>query len=148
MMRRYGDKPVQGQAYTPRPGVYVLLPLYGNILLTRQNNTVVDIPGGGIDPGESTLPALYREVLEETGWSISKPRRLGAYRRFTYMPDYGFHAEKICHIYVARPVRRICPPLEENHSAFFTPIEHAAQRLENAGDADFCKRLLGLIPLK
>ena len=145
MMRRYGDKPLEGQAYTPRPGVYVLLPRAGEILLTRQNGTVVDIPGGGIDAGESTLPALYREVMEETGWSIASPRRLGAYRRFTYMPDYGFYAEKICHVYIARPVRPICPPLETNHVPFFAPIEVAAHQLENTGDADFLKRLLGFL---
>lgn len=145
MMRRYGDNPVAGQAYKHRPGVYVLLPRDGNILLTRQNGTVVDIPGGGIDDGEPTLHALYREVMEETGWSISRPRRLGAYRRFTYMPDYGFHAEKVCHIYAAHPVRQLRPPLETNHVAFFEPIFSAALTLENEGDADFCKRLIGLV---
>jgi len=145
MMRRYGDKPLRGQAYTPRPGVYVLLPRGDKILLTRQNDTVVDIPGGGIDHGEATRPALYREVMEETGWSIASPRRLGAYRRFTYMPDYGTYAEKICHIYVARPVRPICPPLETNHVAFFAPIKVAAYTLENKGDADFLKRLLSFL---
>ncbi len=145
MMRRYGDKPREGQAYTPRPGVYVLLPRGDEILLTRQNGTVVDIPGGGIDEGENTLPALYREVMEETGWSIAAPRRLGAYRRFTFMPDYGFHAEKISHIYVARPVRQICAPLEANHEPFFHPITAAAYELENTGDADFIKRLLGFL---
>ncbi len=86
-----------------------ILPLGRRFLLTAQTAGVIDVqlPGGGIDPGESPLQALYREVREETGWSIAQPRRLGAFRRFVFMPEYDLWAEKLCHVYVAHPVRQL-----------------------------------------
>ena len=110
MIRRFGQPPLPNQRYTLRAGAYAILPLKTRILLTAQIGEVLDIqlPGGGIDPGESPTQALYREVMEETGWRISKPKRLGAFRRFVFMPEYDLWAEKICHIYVAKPTRQIC----------------------------------------
>jgi len=110
MIKRIGTPPARGQRYTRRPGAYAILPLKGRFLVTAQVAETPDIqlPGGGIDPGESPVQALHREVLEEIGWRIAAPRRLGAFRRFVFMPEYDLWAEKICHVYVARPVRRRC----------------------------------------
>ena len=78
MTRRFGTPPEAGRSYTRRPGVYAILPRRGMLLLTRQEAPApeLQLPGGGIDPGESPLTALHREVFEETGWRIAAPRRL------------------------------------------------------------------------
>ncbi|MEP2642617.1 NUDIX hydrolase [Roseobacter sp.] len=142
MMRRVGHAPHANQRYVQRPGAYAILPLGGSVLLTAQLGDTVDIqlPGGGIDPGESAIHALHREVMEETGWRIAAPRKLGAFRRFIYMPDYGFHAEKICHIYVARPVHRLGPPLEPGHETIVMSPSAAVATLGNDGDRLFLAR--------
>jgi 8-oxo-dGTP diphosphatase len=148
MIRRFGLPPKPGQKYIRRPGAYVLLPEGGDLLLTHQADPWPEfqLPGGGIDPGESPVRALHREVLEETGWTIAAPRRAGAFRRFTYMPEYEIWAEKICTIYVARPVRQIADPTEDGHTAHWMPIEDAADLLGNSGDRHFAEQLLlGLI---
>lgn len=139
MIRRFGSTPEKGQIYTRRPGVYALLPRGGQLLVTCQRDPDPDIqlPGGGIDPGESPLPALHREVHEETGWKIAAPRKLGVFRRFAYMPEYDLWAEKICHIYLALPLRRIGPPLEPAHEAIWMHPQEAARKLGNAGDRHF-----------
>ena len=114
MIRRVGGVPQRGQKYTVRAGAYAILPIGRRFLLTAElaGKADIQLPGGGIDPGESPLRALFREVREETGWSIAQPLRLGAFRRFVFMPEYDLWAEKLCHVYVAHPVRQLHPPTE------------------------------------
>ncbi|MFT4742833.1 MAG: 8-oxo-dGTP diphosphatase [Yoonia sp.] len=143
MIKRYGNSPKVGQRYTLRPGVYAILPNAGQLLLTYQAKPHYEfqLPGGGIDAGESPLQALHREVFEETGWSIAKPRRLGAYRKFVWMPEYDMYAEKLCHIYTAMPIRRHGPATEAGHEAVWMYPSDAIQELANDGDAAFVANL-------
>lgn len=145
MIRRYGDPVDPARRYTLRPGAYAVLWDRTDILATFQEEPLpeLQLPGGGIDPGEHPVPALHREVLEETGWAISAPRHLGTYRRFSYMPEYELWAEKICHIYLARPVLRRGPPLEQGHTAVWLSPAAALKHLANEGDRDFLQRVLG-----
>jgi len=144
MIRRYGAVPQKGQRYKRRAGVYAILPLDGKLLLTYQGDPhfEIQLPGGGIDPGEHPLRALHREVFEETGWRIAAPRKLGVFRRFTFMPEYDLWAEKLCHIYLARPVRPHGPPTEAGHLALWLAPEDAVCALYNDGDADFVAQLI------
>jgi 8-oxo-dGTP diphosphatase len=146
MIRRYGDTPQAGQRYRTRPGVYAILPLDGKLLLTYQGDPhfEIQLPGGGIDPGEHPLTALHREVFEETGWRIAAPRKLGTFRRFAYMPEYDMWAEKLCHIYLARPVRPHGPANEPGHMPLWMSPETAVAELYNEGDAAFVAQLAGL----
>ena len=143
MIRRFGDPPRQDVAYRTRPGAYAILPREGQVLVTYQTAPVpeLQLPGGGIDPGEQPLQALHREVFEETGWLIASPRRLGAFRRFTYMPEYGIWAEKLCIVYRADPVRALGDPTEPGHRAVWITPRGAATGLGNAGDRHFVGRL-------
>ena len=144
MIRRYGEAAETGRRYTRRPGVYAILLQGDQILATHQAEPVPEfqLPGGGIDKGEHPVPALHREVYEETGWKIAVTRRLGAFRRFTYMPEYDLWAEKVCAVYLARPVLRLGPPSEAGHTAIWLPVEEALQRLGNRGDRAMLARLL------
>ena len=144
MTRRYGSAPDARQNYIRRPGVYAILPRRDQVLLTHQAAPAPEfqLPGGGIDPGESPLQALHREVFEETGWRIAAPRRLGAFRRFTYMPEYDLWAEKLCAIYLATPVRAIGRPSEAGHRALWMPVDVAAEVLGNPGDKGFVRRFM------
>lgn len=146
MMRRYGEAVKAGQIYRPRPGVYAVLMQGNDLLLTYQQDPIPEfqLPGGGIDPGEHPIPALHREVFEETGWKIEIKHRLGAYRRFTYMADYDKWAEKICMIYLARPVFKHGEPTEPGHSAHWMPAEQGLATLRNIGDRAFLAQALGL----
>jgi len=139
MIRRYGEAVKHGQTYRFRPGVYAILPRGGDLLLTYQASPhyEVQLPGGGIDPGENPIDALHREVFEETGWKIGDIRKIGAYRRFCYMPEYDKWAEKLCHIYMARPVHRLGPPSEPDHTPLWMPMAEAARTIASPGDRAF-----------
>jgi 8-oxo-dGTP diphosphatase len=136
MIRRYGEPVKAGKRYTRRPGVYAVLLQGDHILATHQAEPVPEfqLPGGGIDRGEHPIAALHREVYEETGWKIAVTRHVGAFRRFTYMPEYDLWAEKVCTIYLCRPVRRLGPPSEAGHKAVWLPAVDALHLLGNAGD--------------
>jgi ADP-ribose pyrophosphatase len=63
------------------------------VLLERQyrhaaNSYLWEIPAGRIDPGEKPLPAAKRELLEETGYSADRWRRI-----FYFYASPGFVAE-------------------------------------------------------
>jgi len=139
MIPRYGTPPETGRRYQRRPGAYAVLLRDRHVLLTFQSEPAPEfqLPGGGVEPGESPVQALHREVMEETGWRIGQVRRLGAFRRFTFMPEYDMWAEKLCMVYLARPVRRLAAPSEPGHSAHWLDPKVAVSALANPGDAAF-----------
>lgn len=143
MIPRFGESVRADQHYKLRPGAYGII-LRGNSILTtlQMPDAEFQLPGGGIEKGESPTQGLMREVREETGWHITQPRRVGAYRRFCYMPEYDLWAEKLCMLYVARPVRQISAPSEPGHTALWMDIADALEMLENSGERAWLRRLL------
>lgn len=151
MIRRVGEIPIPGVKYVLRPGVYSILANGRDVLLTHQQDPEPEfqLPGGGIDPGESPISALHREVYEETGYRISQARRLGVFRRFVFMPEYDMWAEKVSHVYLARPALRIGPPAEAGHTPIWVDVAEAADMVANPGDqmfmAEFCRSYLSTL---
>ena len=83
-------------------------------------------------------------MFEETGWSIGALIRLGAFRRFAYMPEYDLWAEKLCTVYAARPVRWLSEPTEPGHTAIWMDGREAVDLLGNDGDRHFLRLALGI----
>lgn len=148
-MRRFDQPPQAGIRYRNRIGAYAVITGSRGILLTYEaiGEGEWQLPGGGVDPGESPVRALAREAVEETGWRIAVGPRLTAYQRFSEMEGYGFHARKVCLIHVARAVMRIGEPTEPHHVAAWLPVDGALDLLTNAGDRDaLCLAIrLGLV---
>ena len=144
MIRRFGEPIRHDLKYLRRPGIYAVLVRNRAVLLTHQIEPVpeIQLPGGGIDPGEHPIPALHREVLEETGWRIDTPRRLGVFRRFTFMPEYDLWAEKVCQVYLARPAVCLGPPSESGHTAVWAGFSDAISLIDNDGDRMFLRKVL------
>jgi 8-oxo-dGTP diphosphatase len=138
-MRRFGESVVRGRTYRTRVGAYAVILDGRDVLMTEQSDPdpEIQLPGGGLDPGEGALAALHRECREETGWRIQVERRLGAFQRYTFMPEYRLWARKVCHIYLARPVARLGEPVEPAHRALWMPIGTAARLAAVAGDRHF-----------
>ena len=140
-MRRFGEPVRSDRTYATRPGAYAVIRDGGDVLLTEQAEPVREfqLPGGGADPGESLIQALHRECFEETGWSLRIERRLGAYQRFAYMPEYDLWAQKIAHVYLCRPVLRRGPPSDPGHRAVWMPFDAAISLVASDGDRAFLR---------
>jgi len=69
----------------------VVLDEQGNVLLVRQfrhavGKSLLEIPAGGIDPGEEPVDAVRRELQEEIGYLPLRTEKLGG---FYSVPGYG-----------------------------------------------------------
>jgi 8-oxo-dGTP pyrophosphatase MutT (NUDIX family) len=53
-----------------RPGVSAVILTPEGVLLSGEATTASGTPGGGVEPGESVIEALVREVREETGLEV------------------------------------------------------------------------------
>ncbi len=78
----------------------VALDADNNVLLVRQfreavGKELLEIPAGGIDPGEDPIAAVHREMQEETGYLPRKVERLGG-----FYSSPGFCTEYL-HLYLA-----------------------------------------------
>jgi 8-oxo-dGTP diphosphatase len=145
-MRRIGEAVRPGVGYRDRMGAYGLVLRGGRLLCVWQKGEL-QLPGGGIDPGESPLMALHREVLEETGWRIAgpdggPPRRVETFQRFAWLWDYEYWARKVQAVYLARGVARLHPPLEADHHPVWLAPAEAAGALHIAGDREAVTRAL------
>jgi len=146
-MRRIGETLRAGIDYRDRMGVYAVVMRRGRLLAVWQKGEL-QLPGGGIDPGEHVLHALHREVIEETGWRIAgpdggPPRRIGAFQRYSWLWDYGYFARKVQAVYLARGVARLGPPAEADHHPVWLAPRDAARRLHIAGDRAMVATALG-----
>ena len=148
-MERIGEPWVAGRPYRDRIGVYGLITGPGGLLCVIQRAEVdgapieeLQLPGGGLEPGEPPVAALHRELIEETGWAISTPRRVGAFQSFTWLWDYRYWARKVHLVYRARVTLRRGPPREPGHMPLFLPPEIAAEALDVPGDREMVRRAL------
>jgi 8-oxo-dGTP diphosphatase len=71
---QFGE-PDPGCAYPDRPAAFVVLERDGRIAVVRvtfaKGGDRLDLPGGGIDPGEMAAQAAVRECGEEAGLAVA-----------------------------------------------------------------------------
>ena len=98
----------------------------GRYLVQRQyrhgpGRVCLTLPGGALNPGETPLEAVQRELREETGYEASAWKALGS---FTPNANYGCGT---MHIFSASDARRVVAPdnddLEDADLLFMTAHE-------------------------
>ena len=65
----FGNK-LDGINYIDRPGAYALIVNDDQQIAVIETGNGFFLPGGGMDPGETELEALKRELQEETGYQV------------------------------------------------------------------------------
>jgi 8-oxo-dGTP diphosphatase len=68
---------LDGIAYIERPGVYAVIENDQAQIAVIETGTGYFLPGGGIDPGETEMDALQREIMDEMGYQVSILAEIG-----------------------------------------------------------------------
>lgn len=63
--------------YIERPGVYAVIENNHRQIAVLETDSGYFLPGGGIDPGETEMDALKRELREEIGCQVSVLAEIG-----------------------------------------------------------------------
>lgn len=70
-----------------RPSVYAVIIKSGSLLVSKQFDSY-DLPGGGLDLGETPEAGVIRETKEETGLVVANPKLL-AVRNSFFTPTHA-----------------------------------------------------------
>ncbi len=116
-----------------------------NILLVKQfrkpvEKELLEIPAGGIDPGEDPETAVRREMREETGYL---PRKLESLGGFYSAPGY---CTEYLHLYLASDLtpRRLTAEDTESIKLVRVPVSQIIS-LINSGNICDAKSVAGLL---
>lgn len=120
-------------------GVAGIIPSERTVLVLRRSSAdrflpgAYDLPGGGLEPGESPDDGIRREVLEETGLHTSIVRPLGS-RTHLLDPDSG-KQDKVLIVYLLSVTKggfRIT--LSEEHDEFRWVSDSDLEGIFGSGD--------------
>lgn len=115
--------------YLDRPSVYALcVDLRGGIALVHTPTGCL-LPGGGIDPGETALEALCREVLEETGHRLHVLNLIGRSDQFLYSAKKNVYFKKRGEFYLCQLGEWRQPSSEYDHHLRWHPLNEAIDLL-------------------
>lgn len=124
-----------------RTGVYGIAISDQKILVIQQNHGAhkgkFDLPGGGIDPGETIESALQREFFEEVGMQFDSMTHLCNLSAITDHLDHPTKLQQIGLIYRVEGLRRL-----ENPSVEFAPEWIEIDRLKSLKLTPFLQDVL------
>jgi ADP-ribose pyrophosphatase len=117
----------------------------GNVLLVKQyrqaaGRILLEIPAGGIDPGEDAVAAVKREMGEETGFSPKTVKRIGG-----FYSSPGFCTEFL-HLFLATDL--VADRLEAEDTEEIEVVPTGADELEgliNSGEICDSKSVAGIL---
>lgn len=92
------------------------------------------VPAGKVDPGETLLQTMARELLEETGFTIEPSRLLYFGKVYVRFPDYDF-VYHMFHCRLTEKPRIILRPDEHKDFEWVTPQESLKKNLIQDGDS-------------
>lgn len=128
----FGKKLVD-QKYFPRPGAYALIfDAYHSVALLRVKQRYF-LPGGGAEPGETSVETVRREVYEECGYEIVVGVQLGVAVDYIFAQNEGKYYEIQSVFWEAWLGRKVSEPCEADHELVWLEAAKAHTLLERPG---------------
>ena len=122
----------------------VALDAEDNVILVRQyrkpvGRVLLEIPAGGVDPGEEPQESAHRELMEETGYTAGSMEKIGG---FYSSPGY---CTEFLHLFLATDLQRgdACPDADEIIEVVTVPLL-AIPSLIVSGELCDAKSIAGL----
>lgn len=141
---------IERREIVEHPGAAAIVPVTdgGEVVLVRQHRKAVEaslleIPAGTLEPGETALACAHRELAEETGLAAEAMTPL-----LTFVPSPGLLTEEIT-IFVARGLRATAQDVqaeEEGLGVVRMPLDRIPE-LITGGEVRDSKTLIGLMLL-
>ncbi|WP_374470228.1 NUDIX domain-containing protein [Phenylobacterium sp.] len=129
-----------GQDYPDRPTAFALIVRDGQLgvvqVESRQRGRVIDLPGGGVDPGESAAQGVARECGEEAGLRVTVEAEPFARADQFFVNDDGWAHNSRGQFFEAR-VAAEAPELkvEDDHTLVWMPPQAALVALDREAHA-------------
>ena len=131
--------PEPGRAHPDRPAAFVVVERDGQIAVVRvtfkSGGSRLDLPGGGIDPGETAAQAAVRECGEEAGLRVAVDEPFT--RADHYFVNDDNEANNTRGVFFAARFIAAAPELktEDDHALFWMTPHEALVKLDRESHA-------------
>jgi 8-oxo-dGTP diphosphatase len=126
-----------GQTYKERPSVYGICSRSDDkiaiVRIGAHHPFVYDLPGGGVESGESDAEAVIREFDEETGLTVWPSRQLGRAGQF-WVCEEGPH-NSLCTFFEVELTSTDGEPSEPDHKLMWVQIDEAMRKVRHDAHA-------------
>ena len=125
---RIGEK-LENKEYYKRPGAYVIIERdEDDKIAIASDNIDYFLFGGGMEQNETSLEALKREVIEESGYSLKNIEFFDKISSYCYSDTNGYMDIEAT-IYIAKFNNKIKDPIEKDHKLMWVDINEYKDKL-------------------
>jgi 8-oxo-dGTP diphosphatase len=128
---------VPGPTYKERPSVYGICTRNDDkIAIVRIGSAfpyIYDLPGGGVESGESDAEAVIREFDEETGLTVWPVRQLC--RAGQFWINQGTHTNSLCAFFEVELTSTDGEPSEPDHKLVWVQVDEALRKVRHDAHA-------------
>ena len=125
----------EGIDYIDRPGAYAVIVNNHKQIVVIETGSGCFLPGGGMDPGETEMDALHRELMEETGYQISVIAEIGSAVEYIKASTENKYYRIRSRFYQVQLDAKIGEGIEEDHRLIWLSQVEALRRLTRQSQA-------------
>lgn len=121
-----------GIEYIPRPSVYAIIQNAHSKIAIVKHKGAFFLPGGGIEPGETPIEALQREIVEETGYQARDMEKCGEAVEYLQAVSDGKYYRIHSTFFIAQLETGASMSTEPDHQLIWMRPETAKLKMQRA----------------